>query len=219
MEQQFPVAPFGPVRGRSQGLPGSAGHQAVEVNEHPFQLGTRLLLQRHDPSLRRAGDVDNANADHGTQVTGVPEGDLPAMGPSPDGRSTGPGPVPCVWTYAFSVSPSANPRSGQAERSAPWSRSVLRAALSREQAEDTAALLRVVSDGARIRLLSLIHNSVDGSARVTDLTEAMGVSQPTVSRHLKLMTEAGILRRRPEGREVWYSIDAGRLSSIADLLR
>ncbi|MCA0296101.1 MAG: metalloregulator ArsR/SmtB family transcription factor [Actinobacteria bacterium] len=117
------------------------------------------------------------------------------------------------------VNPSATPRSGQHERSVRWRRSVLRAALSREQAEDTAALLRVVSDGARIRLLSLIHNSVDGSARVTDLTEAMGVSQPTVSRHLKLMTEAGILHRRPEGREVWYSIDSGSLSSIADLLR
>lgn len=99
------------------------------------------------------------------------------------------------------------------------SRSVLRVALSRQQAEDTAGLLRVVSDAARIRLLSLIYNSVDGSARVTDLTEAMGLTQPTVSRHLKIMTEAGILHRDPVGREVWYSIDSDRLSAIADLLR
>lgn len=100
-----------------------------------------------------------------------------------------------------------------------WSRSVLRTALSKEQADDTASMLRVVSDGTRIRLLSLIHNSVDGSARVSDLTEAIGLRQPTVSRHLKLMADAGVLERRPVGREVWYSINAGRLSSIADLLR
>ena len=96
---------------------------------------------------------------------------------------------------------------------------VLRSTLSREQAEDTAGLLRVVSDSTRLQLLSLIHHSPEGRARVTDLTAALGLRQPTISHHLKMMTQAGILVREPIGREVWYSIDASRLSAIADLLR
>jgi len=96
---------------------------------------------------------------------------------------------------------------------------VLRSTLSREQAEDTAALLRVVAGSTRLQLLSLIHHSPGGRARVTELTAALGLRQPTVSRHLKVMAEAGILDRHPVGREVWYQIDASRLSAIADLLR
>lgn len=96
---------------------------------------------------------------------------------------------------------------------------MLRSTLSRGQAEDTAALLRVVSDSTRLQLLSLIHHSGEGGARVTELTAALGLRQPTISHHLKVMTEAGILIREPVGREVWYSIDSSRLSAIADLLR
>lgn len=91
--------------------------------------------------------------------------------------------------------------------------------LSREQAVDTAEVLRVVSDPTRLQLLSLIHHSVDGRARVTDLTRALGLRQPTVSHHLRVMTEAGVLHREPAGREAWYSIEAERLQAISDLLR
>lgn len=95
----------------------------------------------------------------------------------------------------------------------------LRAALSREQAEDTASILRVVSDPTRLQLLSLIHERETGRARVGELTRALELRQPTVSHHLKVMTEAGIVHRDPVGREVWYSIVADRLTAIADLLR
>ncbi|WP_197522481.1 ArsR/SmtB family transcription factor [Occultella aeris] len=95
----------------------------------------------------------------------------------------------------------------------------LRSALSREQAEDTASLLRVVSDPTRLQILSLIHHSVEERARVADLTRALGLRQPTVSHHLRVLTEAGILSREPVGREVWYGIVPDRLAAIADLLR
>jgi ArsR family transcriptional regulator len=91
--------------------------------------------------------------------------------------------------------------------------------LTKEQAEDTAQVLSVVSSAVRLQLLSLIHNSVNGRARVVDLTNALGLRQPTVSHHLKVMSEAGIVSRDPVGREVWYEIVPQRLSAIADLLR
>ena len=90
--------------------------------------------------------------------------------------------------------------------------SPVRAALSRAQAEDTATVLRVVSDPTRLQILSLIHTSANQRARVTELTVALGLRQPTVSHHLKVMTE-------PIGREVWYHIVPTRLDAIADLLR
>lgn len=80
-------------------------------------------------------------------------------------------------------------------------------------------MLSVVSSAVRLQILSLIHHSVDEKARVVDLTKALGLRQPSVSHHLKVMTEAGILVREPVGREVWYAIVPNRLTAIADLLR
>ena len=109
--------------------------------------------------------------------------------------------------------------SGRREAIEPAPRPALRATLSRGQAEDTAAVLRVVSDPTRLQILSLIHHSDEQRIRVVDLTRALGLRQPTVSYHLKVMNEAGIVSRDPVGREVWYAIVALRLDMIADLLR
>jgi len=95
----------------------------------------------------------------------------------------------------------------------------LHATLSREQAESTASLLRVVSDPTRLQLLSLIHHSEAEEARVSDLARALGLRQPTVTYHLKVLDEAGVIRREPRGRQVWCSILPGRLAAIGDLLR
>jgi ArsR family transcriptional regulator len=95
----------------------------------------------------------------------------------------------------------------------------VRATLSRERAERTASVLRVVSDPTRLQILSLIHHSLDQQARTADLTKALGLRQPTVSHHLKVMHEAGVLDRERSGRESWYTIAPEGLSAIADLLR
>lgn len=95
----------------------------------------------------------------------------------------------------------------------------LRPALTKEQAESTAQMLSVVSNPTRLQILSLIHHSADGRARVADLTTALELRQPSISHHMKVMTEAGIVSREPSGREVWYAIVPDRLAAIADLLR
>jgi len=95
----------------------------------------------------------------------------------------------------------------------------LRLALTKEQAEDTAQMFSVVSNPTRLQILSMIHHSPQGVARVVDLTAALDLRQPTVSHHMKVMYEAGIVSREPAGREVWYSIVPERLTAIADLLR
>lgn len=56
-------------------------------------------------------------------------------------------------------------------------------------------LLRVVSVPTRLQLLSLIHHSVDGRARVVDLTAALQFRQPTISHHLRVLDEAGVVER------------------------
>lgn len=91
--------------------------------------------------------------------------------------------------------------------------------MSRGDAERLAGLLRVVSDPTRLQLLSMIVSAPAGEACVSDLTKPLGLRQPTVSHHLRLMAEAGLLQRERRGKQVWFSIVPQRLSAIADILR
>ncbi|MGC5627200.1 ArsR/SmtB family transcription factor [Georgenia sp. Z1344] len=108
---------------------------------------------------------------------------------------------------------------GQTPAPAPAPSSPVQAVLGREQAEATASMLRVVSDPSRLQLLSLIQNAPNGHARITDLTVALGLRQPTVTYHVKVLVEAGVVRREARGREVLLSIVPDRLTTISDLLR
>jgi len=81
---------------------------------------------------------------------------------------------------------------------------VLAAPLDDDEAEKLAGALRVLADPARLRLLSLIGAHPNGEACVCDLTAPLGLSQPTVSHHLKVLTEAGLLGREQRGRWVFY---------------
>jgi len=81
---------------------------------------------------------------------------------------------------------------------------VLAAPLGDDEAERLAGALRVLADPARLRLLSLIGANPKGEACVCDLTAPLGLSQPTVSHHLKVLTEAGLLGREQRGRWVFY---------------
>lgn len=83
---------------------------------------------------------------------------------------------------------------------------VLAAPLSEPEAERLAGALRVLADPARLRLLSLIGASPSGEACVCDLTAPLGLSQPTVSHHLKVLTEAGLLGREQRGRWAFYRL-------------
>ena len=76
---------------------------------------------------------------------------------------------------------------------------VLAAPLDREEADRLADALKVLADPARLQLLSLIGAAPEGEACVCNLVEPMGLSQPTVSHHLKVLTNAGLLGREQRG--------------------
>jgi ArsR family transcriptional regulator len=97
---------------------------------------------------------------------------------------------------------------------APLSSSVL----SAEEAEATATLFRALADPARVRLVNIL--ATEGTVCVCELTEPLGLSQPTVSHHLKKLTDAGLVEREQRGRWAYFSIKdeaMERLAGLADL--
>jgi ArsR family transcriptional regulator len=100
---------------------------------------------------------------------------------------------------------------------------VCRAPLTRQpldagRAADLSRLLKAIADPARLRLLSIVAASEGQEACVCDLTEPVGLSQPTVSHHLKVLTEAGFLSRSKRGTWVHYALVPGALDSLAAVL-
>ena len=93
---------------------------------------------------------------------------------------------------------------------------VLASALSEPEAADLAGAFKVLSDPARLRLLSMIA-AVD-EACACDLVEPLGKSQPTVSHHLSVLTEAGLLEREKRGKWAYYRAVPARLAVLRDAL-
>ena len=85
-------------------------------------------------------------------------------------------------------------------------------------AERLADTLRVLADPARLRLLSLIAAQPGNEGCVCDLTEPVGLSQPTVSHHLKVLHEAGLLEREQRGRWAFYRLRSDALARFRELL-
>ncbi|MDQ3577000.1 MAG: metalloregulator ArsR/SmtB family transcription factor [Actinomycetota bacterium] len=90
--------------------------------------------------------------------------------------------------------------------------------LSPDDANRVAGVLKAIADPARLRLLSLVRAATAGEVCVADLVEALGLSQPTVSHHLRVLTDARLLGRERRGNWVWYSANRARLAEIRDLL-
>jgi ArsR family transcriptional regulator, arsenate/arsenite/antimonite-responsive transcriptional repressor len=90
--------------------------------------------------------------------------------------------------------------------------------LSADQAEQVATLLKALADPVRLRLMSLVLSGANGEACVCDLTDAFDLSQPTISHHLKVLHEAGLLDRDKRGVWVYYAARKDALESIAKLL-
>jgi ArsR family transcriptional regulator len=94
---------------------------------------------------------------------------------------------------------------------------VLGRPLSAEEAERDAAVLKALADPVRLRLLSLIASGHDGTACVCDLNAEFDLSQPTISHHLKVLHEAGLVDRSKRGVWVHYSIRRGAFADLARL--
>lgn len=87
--------------------------------------------------------------------------------------------------------------------------------LSPEALEMVAKRFRILSETIRLRLLNLLR---DGEMSVTELTQACRTSQPNISKHLKILTEAGILRRDQRGNIVFYAIVDQSIYQLCDLV-
>jgi ArsR family transcriptional regulator len=86
--------------------------------------------------------------------------------------------------------------------------------LTADQADRIAPLLKALADPVRLRLLSLVASHADGEACVCDLNDAFDLSQPTISHHLKVLHEVGLLDRSKRGVWVYYAV---RREALADL--
>ena len=91
---------------------------------------------------------------------------------------------------------------------------VLSAPLSEDKAAELAEAFAVLADPARLRLLSLLASAQAGEACVCELVEPLGRSQPTVSHHLKILADAGLIVGEKRGRWVWWKVVPTRLAEV-----
>jgi ArsR family transcriptional regulator, arsenate/arsenite/antimonite-responsive transcriptional repressor len=89
--------------------------------------------------------------------------------------------------------------------------------LSEDEAATTASLFKALADPARVRIVNVLATS-DEAVCVCELIAPLGLSQPTVSHHLKKLVSAGLLQREQRGVWAYYSIDEEALARVAALL-
>ena len=89
------------------------------------------------------------------------------------------------------------------------------ASLSDDQAEGTARLFKALADPHRVKIINLLATSPDPVC-VCEFTGPLGISQPTVSHHLKKLVDAGLLEREQRGTWAYYSLNRDALGRLAD---
>ncbi len=89
--------------------------------------------------------------------------------------------------------------------------------LSEHDAQQMATIFKALGDPVRVRLFSNIASATGGEACVCDIQD-VGVSQPTVSHHLKKLREAGLLTSERRGTWVYYRVAPGVLTAMAQML-
>jgi ArsR family transcriptional regulator len=89
--------------------------------------------------------------------------------------------------------------------------------MGEEQAGRVAPLLKALADPVRLRLMSMVLSHEGGEACVCDLTPAFDLSQPTISHHLKVLHEAGLLNREKRGVWVYYQARPGAMQAMTTL--
>ena len=90
--------------------------------------------------------------------------------------------------------------------------------LNQDDARRLATALKTIADPARLQLLSLIQAQPDGEACVCHLTEPLALSQPTVSHHLKVLRDAGLVERERRGSWAYYRVIPEPLAALRELL-
>lgn len=95
---------------------------------------------------------------------------------------------------------------------------LLREPLTTSQAADLARILKALADPTRLRLVSMVAAHEGGEACVCDLTDPLGLTQPTISHHLKILVEAGIFTRDKRGKWAYYALVPGALDALSAVL-
>jgi ArsR family transcriptional regulator, arsenate/arsenite/antimonite-responsive transcriptional repressor len=88
--------------------------------------------------------------------------------------------------------------------------------LDAQAAERLAGVFKALADPARVKLLSLI--AAAGEACVCDLTEPLELAQPTVSHHMKILVETGLVAREQRGKWAYYRVNSDALDRVAQLI-
>jgi ArsR family transcriptional regulator, arsenate/arsenite/antimonite-responsive transcriptional repressor len=109
-------------------------------------------------------------------------------------------------------------KSGAGRTGEPCCTPLARTPLSAEGAANLAGLLKTLADPTRLRLLSLIQSHEGGEACVCELTAPLGLTQPTMSHHLKMLTDAGLIKRDKRGVWAYYRAVPATLQRIAGLI-
>lgn len=91
-------------------------------------------------------------------------------------------------------------------------------AITPQAAEALARQLKALADPTRLKLVSMVAAHPSQEACVCDLQEPLGLSQPTVSHHLKTLVDAGFLHREKRGTWAYYSLAPGALHRVASLI-
>jgi len=95
---------------------------------------------------------------------------------------------------------------------------LLREPLTAGQAADLARILKALADPTRLRLVSMVAAHEAGEACVCDLTDPLGLTQPTISHHLKVLVDAGIFTRDQRGKWAYYALVPRALDSLSAVL-
>jgi ArsR family transcriptional regulator len=95
---------------------------------------------------------------------------------------------------------------------------LLQGPLDADDADQLAAALKTIADPSRLRLLSLIRAQPGGEACVCHLTEPLGLGQPTVSHHLKVLLNAGLVEREQRGNWAYFRVREEPLRALRELL-
>ena len=95
---------------------------------------------------------------------------------------------------------------------------LMREPITADQAAALARTLKALADPTRLRLVSMVAAHQGGEACVCDLTEPLGLTQPTVSHHLKILVEAGIFTRDKRGVWAYYALVPAAMNALATLL-
>jgi len=95
---------------------------------------------------------------------------------------------------------------------------LLREPLTADQAADLARILKALADQTRLRLVSMVAAHEGGEACVCDLTEPLGLTQPTISHHLKILVDAGIFTRDQRGKWAYYALVPRALNALSEVL-